>query len=107
MKKQIKSAVLFCTTKPLAAVHFVTQSIADIAMETESVIRVRIDGTDRESNITHRVMTTLEKQQFFIDKYQSSAQAIRNLRKNKSVSEEVTVEYTVHEVESHSAIIIN
>lgn len=99
MNKHIKRAVLLCTTKPLAAVHFVSQSVADIAMETESAILKRMDGTPREDNINHRVKSTIEHQQFYIDKYQSAANAIRNLRKKYPVEEQV-VEYSVHEVEA-------
>ena len=83
MKKfisSVKNASVTVASKGLGAIHFLGQTTADIAMETEASLKLKADGVVKIDTKKHRVLRTIEQQQFFIDRYTRTIENLQFMR---------------------------
>ena len=92
-----KDSTVTVASKILGATHFVGYTVAEIAKEGEASLKLSAYGVDKNDTRKHRVMRTLEHQQFFIDKYQGTLRRVQMLR-GKNFEEQV-ITISVHEIE--------
>lgn len=75
-----KNTVVTAATGTCGLIHLVSQTTADIALETEAAIKRKADGVEPIDTKKIRVMQTLAYQQVVIDKYQRSLSKLQSLR---------------------------
>lgn len=87
MKNLLKTTRVFVKTQSvnaasavLGTVHFVNQSIADIAVELESEIKLKADGVPKKDTRQCRVLTTIVKQQDIMDIPENTMLMVQSIR---------------------------
>lgn len=107
MLKTIKNASVTVASKGLGAIHFLGQTMADVAMETEAAMKLRADGIDKQQSKESRVLKTIEHQQYFIDKYErtiSSFQFVRDRLLRRDLFNEEIITMSVHEISAEELL---
>lgn len=94
MKKQIKNAAkavknvtVTMASGSLGAIHFLSQSVADLSMEAEASLLLKTDGLDPNTTRDSRTLKTVSTQQVFIDGYDHTIDFIHSLRRSPKVKE--------------------
>ena len=67
-------------SKGLGAIHFIGQTVADVAVETESAIKLKAYRVEKKDTRAQRVYTTLAYQQKVIDTYSHSLASFQLMR---------------------------
>lgn len=98
-----KNTSVNVASRGLGAIHFIGQTIADVAMETEAAIKLKADGVSKQDTKQERVLQTLAYQQSIIDTYDQSItgfQLMRDRLLKRGLFNEEVITINVQEITS-------
>lgn len=88
MKTQAINTGIKVAQGTLGAIHFLAQSVADLALEGEAKLINKVQGTDKEEVRLQRMETTIRRQQAVLDRINSSRAFVMRAEQAQASAEE-------------------